>query len=208
MTRHEANSVKGSAPRTDEVWYLDSGASNHMTRHKEWFSYLEKLKNPGVVSTGDDTPHPIANVGEVPLSHVGQKGKIMNVLHILTITQNLVSIGQIVDQGMKVRFTHLGAFNKEEGRIIARGRRDGRMFILDRSDDGPDTALFAKGQNAESDIDLWHKRIGYVNYQRLQDLQTKQVVLGLPKFLKPASSGSNTDFLSPTSVIGAVISST
>jgi hypothetical protein len=45
-----------------------------------------------------------------------------------------------------------------------------------------DTALFAKGQKAESDIDLWHKWIGHVNYQRLQDLQTKQVVLGLPKF--------------------------
>jgi hypothetical protein len=69
----------------------------------------------------------------------------MNVLHVPTITQNLVSIGQIVDQGMEVRFTHLGAFIEEEGRIIARGRRDGRIFILDRSDDGPDTALFAKG---------------------------------------------------------------
>jgi hypothetical protein len=34
----------------------------------------------------------------------------MNVLHVLTITQILVSIGQIVDQGIQVRFTHLGAF--------------------------------------------------------------------------------------------------
>jgi hypothetical protein len=153
-----------------------------MTRHKEWFSYLEKLKNPGVVSTGDDTPHPIANVREVPLSCVGQKGKLMNGLHVPTITQNLVSIGQIVDQGMEVWFTHLGAFIEEEGRIIARGRRYGRMFILDRTDDGPDTALFAKGQKAESDIDLWHKRIGHINNRRLQDLQTRQVVLDLPKF--------------------------
>jgi hypothetical protein len=133
-----------------------------MTSHKEWFSYLEEPKNPGVVATGDDTPNQIANVGEVPLSCVGQKGKLMNVLHVPTITQNLVSIGQIVDQAMQVRFTHLGAFIKQEGRIIARGRRDGRMFILDRTDDGPDTALFAKGQKAKSDIDLWHKRIGHV----------------------------------------------
>ena len=70
---------------------------------------------PGVVATGDDTPHPIANVSEVPLSHVGQKGKLMNVLHVPTITKNLVSVGQILDQGMQVRFTHLGCFIKEEG---------------------------------------------------------------------------------------------
>jgi hypothetical protein len=84
------------------------------------------------------------------------------------------------------------------------------MFILDHSDDGPDTALFAKGQKPKSDIDLWHKRIGHVNFRRLQDLQTKHVVFGLPKrrkFVKPASSENNTDFRSPTIVIGAVTSS-
>ena len=71
MTRHEANSMKKTTPKLDEVWYVDSGVSNHMTSHKEWFSYLEKPMQPGVVAAGDDTPHPIENVGEVPLSHVG-----------------------------------------------------------------------------------------------------------------------------------------
>ena len=42
--------------------------------------------------------------------------------------------------------------------------------------------MFAKGQKVESNINLWHKKIGKVNYQRLQDLQSKQVVFGLPKF--------------------------
>ena len=54
------------------------------------------------------------------------------------------------------------------------------MFILDSSDGG--IAMFAKGQKVESGIDLWHKGIGHVNYQRLQDLQSKQVVFRLPKF--------------------------
>ena len=53
------------------------------------------------------------------------------------------------------------------------------MFILDTNDVG--TAMFAKGQKVESNIDLWHKWIGHVNCQRLQDLQSKQVVFGLPK---------------------------
>ena len=107
-----------------------------MTCHKEWFSYLEKPMQPGVVATGDDTPHPIANVGEVPLSHVRHKGKLMNMLQVPTITKNLVSIGQIVDQGMQCRFTHLGCFIGEERQGIAQGRRDGRMFILDSTDGG------------------------------------------------------------------------
>ena len=147
MIRHEANSMKKTTPKSDEVWYVDSGASNHMTTHKEWFSYLKKPEQSGVVAIGDDTPHPIENVGEVPLSHVGQKGKLMNVLHVPTITKNLMSAGQIIDQGMQVRFTHLVCFIEEEAQIIVQGRRYGRMFILDTNDVG--TAMFAKGQKVE-----------------------------------------------------------
>jgi hypothetical protein len=76
VTKHEANSVKQSAPRSEEVWYLDFGTSNHMTRRKEWFWYLEKPKNPGVVSIGDDTPHPIANVEELLLRDKLNIGRI------------------------------------------------------------------------------------------------------------------------------------
>ena len=41
VMRHEANSMKKTTPTLDEVWYVDFGASNHMTSHDEWFSYLE-----------------------------------------------------------------------------------------------------------------------------------------------------------------------
>ena len=72
-----------------------------------------------------------------------------------------------------------GASSRKRAKLLCKGRRHGRMFILDTNDVG--TALFAKGQKVESDIYLWHKRIGCVNYQRLQDLQSKQVVFGLLK---------------------------
>ena len=71
-----------------------------MMSHDEWFLYLEKPEQPGVVETGDDTPHTVEHVGEVPLSHFRQKGKLMNMLHAPAITKNLVSVGQIIDQGM------------------------------------------------------------------------------------------------------------
>ena len=61
------------------------------------------------------TPLPIEHMGDVPLRHVGQKGIMRNVLHVPTITKNLVSVEQIVDQGMQVRFTHHGYFIEEEG---------------------------------------------------------------------------------------------
>jgi hypothetical protein len=43
----------------NNVWYVDSGASNHMTSHGEWFKDTKDLKTLGFVETGDDTTHPI-----------------------------------------------------------------------------------------------------------------------------------------------------
>ena len=64
-----------------------------MTNHQEWSSTLEKPQQSGVIETSDDTAHLIEHLGDVPLSHVGQKGIMRNVLHVPTITKNLVSVG-------------------------------------------------------------------------------------------------------------------
>ncbi len=78
------------------VWYVDYGASNHMTSHGEWFRDTKDLKTPGFVETGDDTTHPITQVGKVPLSmQDGQTNYLKDVLHVPTITKNLVYVGYI-----------------------------------------------------------------------------------------------------------------
>ena len=45
----------------------------------------------------------IRHIGNVPFGKEGKQTFIKNVLHVPTITKNLVSIGQIVEQGMQLR---------------------------------------------------------------------------------------------------------
>ena len=105
---------------------------------------------------------------------------IKSVLHVPTITKNLVSVSQIVEQGMQVRFNHGGYFFEKEGRLIARGRREGQMFILDSHE--IKMSMFAKGHKVDIDIELWHKRIGHINLRKLKGMQTEGVVIKLPTF--------------------------
>jgi hypothetical protein len=87
----------------DNVWYVDLGDSNHMTYHGEWFRDVKNLEKPGYVETRDYTTHPIAHIRNVPLAM--QDGKIKylsDVLHVPNITKNLVSIGQMIEQGLQV----------------------------------------------------------------------------------------------------------
>jgi hypothetical protein len=85
----------------NNVWYVDSGASNHMTSHGKWFRNIKDLKTPGFVETGDDTTHPITQIHKVPLSmQDGQTKYLRDVFQVPTITKKLVFVGQMVEQGL------------------------------------------------------------------------------------------------------------
>ena len=43
-------------------------------------------------------------------------------------------------------------------------------------------AMFAHGKGAVANTDIWHKRIGHINLQRLKMKQSKGIVTGLPVF--------------------------
>ena len=49
--------------------------------------------------------------------------------------------------------------------------------------------MFAKGLKADTDIELWHKRIGHINLQKLKGMQSKGVVIRLPTFKEKEING-------------------
>ena len=61
VMKHKENSMRENTSKLNKVWFVYSGASNHMTSHKEWFSYLEKPEQLGFVKTGDDAPHTMSD---------------------------------------------------------------------------------------------------------------------------------------------------
>ena len=135
---------------------------------------LREPKRPGVVETSDDSTHMIEHIGDVALSNHDNKGYMTDLLHVLTITKNLVSVGQIVEQGMQVRFNQDGFFIEDKGQLIAHARREGHMFILDAIE--VNTTMYAKGLKAKSNIELWHKMVGHVNLIKLRSLECMQSI--------------------------------
>jgi hypothetical protein len=175
----------------NNVWYVDFGASNHMISHGEWFKDLRDLKTPGFVETGDDITHPITQTGKVPLSmQDGQTKYLKDVFHVPTITKKLVSIGQMVEQGLHVTFNPNGCFVedvKNQGKLIVKRERNGRMFTLDVNMPKVNSMLFTHGKGGR-DIRIWHKQVGHVNFQRLKLMEKQNLVGGLPKFGKEVMS--------------------
>ncbi len=91
--QHMANLMIGGIS-DNNVWYVDFGVSNQMTSHGEWFRDTMDLKTLRFMEIGDDITHPITQIGKVPLSmQDGQTQYLKDVLHVPTITKNLVSVG-------------------------------------------------------------------------------------------------------------------
>ena len=130
--------------------------------------------------------HPIEHVGNVPLSmHDGKEKYMADVLHVPTITKNLASISQMVEQGLQVQFSEHGYFVedfKDKCGLVAKGNRVGRIFTLNVNMPRKGMAMYAQGAGVIADVDICHKRIGHVNPQRLKSMQTRGIVTGLPNF--------------------------
>jgi hypothetical protein len=170
VVQHMLNTVVANAStNVDNVWYVDSRASNHMTYHGEWFRDVKNLEKPDYVETRDDTTHPITHIGNVPLAMQDGKMKYLsNIFHVPNITKNLVSIGQMIKQGLQVRFNLDGCYVKDfkdKCRLVVKGKRVGIMFTLDVSMLEVAPAMFAQGAGVVANMDIWHKRIGHVNEQ-------------------------------------------
>jgi len=101
------------------------------------------------------------------------------------ITKNLVSVGQMIEQGLQIRFNPDGCYVKDfkdKCHLVAKGKRVGRMFTLDVSMPKVEAAMFAQGVGVVADMDIWHKRIGHVNEQQLKSMQSLEIFTSLPKF--------------------------
>jgi hypothetical protein len=103
------------------VWYLDSGASNHMCGHKHLFKEMRKVED-GHVSFGDPSKVEVNGQGTVCyLQKSGLVGSIQDVYYVPDLKTNILSMGQLMEKDysvlMKDRVLHL---KDKQWRLVAR----------------------------------------------------------------------------------------
>ncbi|KAA3467262.1 Retrovirus-related Pol polyprotein from transposon TNT 1-94 [Gossypium australe] len=145
-----------------DIWFLDSGCSNHMARIKSLFKELDesyKVK----VRLGDDKQMQVEGKGTMAISNGHGNIKLLyNVYFIPTLSQNLLSIGQLMGSGYSVMFDDMSCVikDKKSGKIIVDVQMaPNKLFPLEVSN-VESQALVVK-ENSESK--LWHLRYGHLN---------------------------------------------
>eukprot|EP00253_Pinus_taeda_P007721 PITA_07721 len=87
------------------VWYLDSGASFHMTDDKELFNDLEEKYLHMHIKMGDNGKYSVTGLGSIDFQREhGAQLTLKNVRYVLELKKNLVSVSMLEDKGYDVIF--------------------------------------------------------------------------------------------------------
>lgn len=83
------------------VWYLDSGCSNHMCGNQAWFISFDKSFRQQV-KLGDDRRMQVEGRGDLRLEIDGIVQIISSVYFVPGLRNNLLSVGQLQQKGLKI----------------------------------------------------------------------------------------------------------
>lgn len=179
-----------------DEWICDSGASMHMSGHKEWFKNLKPIENPMFVRIANDKLIEATGTGSIEIK-VFVEGQwhdriINNVLYLPNISRSLFSVGVMTDKG----FTHHSykdrcEFRDSDGNISCTGVRKNNLWIMKFKVVPPlECNLSLASKNS---LRLWHDRLGHVNFK---------AILNTTKLVKDLNINDKEDFFCEVCQLG------
>ena len=156
-------------------WFLDTGASTHMTP-------THSTLGQSITCTGKDCVI-IGNGASLPITHTSKLSPspdlyLLDVLVAPYLTKNLLFISKLThDFPLSVTFNNnfFTVQNRQTGKVVATGKRDGGLYVLER---GYSTFISVlKNKSLHASYDLWHSYIRHVNHYVISFLNKKKTVL-------------------------------
>ena len=169
--------VQKEEATNSEIWYLDSGCSNHMSGNKSLFSELNETFREHV-KLGDNSTVAVMGKGNIHIHFDKHVCKLTDVFYIPNLKNNLISMGQLHEHGYNMRLES-GCWqiqHSSEGLITKVMMTRNRMFPF-HSPRPVSRCLSARVQDNNW---LWHCRYGHLNFSGLKTLYQKNMVIGLP----------------------------
>ena len=160
----------------DRMWYLDTGASSHMTSKKSFFHKIdENIK--GRVKFSDGPTIPYEGKGNVSVTFkTGEVLIIPNVLYLPDLKTNILSLGKLDNQGCKTILNRgFLKIRDKFGRLLTKTKKtSGSMYKLKININ--EKCNLTKEEASEAW--LWHKRFCHQSFQTLQDMIRGNLVKG------------------------------
>ncbi|GJR42634.1 putative ribonuclease H-like domain-containing protein [Tanacetum coccineum] len=193
---NQVNALKASAcwvwkPKTKvidhEKGVIDSGCSRHMTGNMSYLTDFKEIDGGYVAFGGNPKGEKIISRGTIKTGNLDFE----NVYFVRELKFNLFSVSQMCDKKNSVLFNDTECIVlspnfklTDESHVLLKVPRKNNMYSVDLKNIVPKgglTCLFAKATSDESE--LWHRRLGHINFKTMNKLVKGNLVRGLPSKL-------------------------
>lgn len=175
--------TSGDSKMQSSIWYLDNGASNHMTGDRTKFKTLDESV-AGEVKFGDGSSVVIKGKGTIAFKcKNGEEKLFQEVYYIPDLCSNIVTLGQMSEEGNRVVLDgeYLWAYD-ENGVLLMKVKRSSNRLYKIALEESQQMCLLTKTEEISW---TWHARLGHVNFQAMSLMQEKDMVTGIPKLVQP-----------------------
>ncbi|KAJ0799808.1 putative RNA-directed DNA polymerase transcription factor Lambda-DB family [Helianthus annuus] len=149
-------------------WTSDTGATTHMLPNNNNLQSSTPTQGNQKVYFGNGQSLPITHIGQTKL--FGNLA-LNNVLVVPNLTKNLLSIGKLTEDNLvDVVFSHPYFYiqDRRTKQTLARGCREDGLYVLRQ----PHEALVSTSTCPKASFELWHSRLGHVNFDIVSLLKT------------------------------------
>lgn len=157
--------INGKFNKTE--WYVDSGASAHLTVNKDWLKNTNSSPCLPEIVVANESRVSVVCSGDVDIvSDLNCHITVKDVLCVPTLTTNLLSVSELIKNGNNVVF--------EEKYCYIYDKNDALAAIADLTDgvyklrlQSPSCLLAAPAVSGK----LWHRRLAHINSQDMNKMR-------------------------------------
>ncbi|UYV82668.1 hypothetical protein LAZ67_22000457, partial [Cordylochernes scorpioides] len=168
----------------EDSWLLDSGATNHVCRNKDWFVDLREVSSDPIMTASGTTE--AKGYGHIFLQtsihNESIEIKLNNVLYVPNVRRNLLSVSKIEENCNRVTFRNMVArvFNPEN-RIIAEATNVNGLYIVKgKTLHSSKTAFNSERDHFQNNsLRTWHQRLCHIDSNAIEKMAREELVIGL-----------------------------
>lgn len=161
----------------DTNWYVDSGATDHITSELDKLSIRDKYQGEDQVHTASGSGMKINHVGHSILRSQHHDLHLKNILHVPCANKSLLSVNRLAQDNNAFLEFHPHHFlikEQDTKKIIFRGPCEGGLYPLKYQSNKEVHAV------SRPTASLWHHRLGCTHHIKLSNMSsavTKFIVL-------------------------------
>nr|GFA09419.1 putative ribonuclease H-like domain-containing protein [Tanacetum cinerariifolium] len=184
LLKRQLNHVDALERSKSDKEVIDSGCSQHMTRNISYLSDFQELNGGYVAFGGNSMGGKITGNEKIKTC----KLDFEDVYFVKELKFNLFSVSQMCDKKNTVLFTDFECLVlsldfklPDKNQVLLRVPRENNMYNVNLKDIVPSgdlTCFFAK--ETIDEFNLWHRRLGHVNFKNINKLVKGNLVRGLP----------------------------